>query len=204
MKATILNRSQVIPTDGWYQIEVTGEHPAGDGRVQVIDEEAITSIINRFHAEKKEAGDSFAGMLVDRDHLSHDLDNETAAMAWVQDLANRDGQLHALLDLTTPGEAAVKGKVFKFFSTEYTAADLQDLGDGRVRPRRRGATAESRVRLPRRQAAASRGRQSPARGRVRAGPIPAGAGRLLHPRARSRSWQSAVVSSSARRRATLP
>ena len=141
MKATILNRSQVIPTDGWYQIEVTGEHPAGDGRVQVIDEEAITSIINRFHAEKKEAGESFAGMLVDRDHLSHDLDNETAAMAWVQDLANRDGQLHALLDLTTPGEAAVKGKVFKFFSTEYTAADLQDLGDGRVRPRRLGGLA---------------------------------------------------------------
>lgn len=137
MKPLILNRNRkTLPSDGWYQIEVAGEHPAGEGRVQVIDDEAMNSIVNRFADEKAQAGESFAGLLVDRDHLSHDLENETAAMAWVKDLAVRDGQLHAQLDLTTAGEAAVTGKVYKFFSTEYAPEDIEDLGDGRVRPLR--------------------------------------------------------------------
>ena len=51
------------------------------------------------------------------------------------------GQLHALLDLTEPGKQDVIGKVYKFFSTEYPASDLQDLGGGRVRPLRLGGLA---------------------------------------------------------------
>ena len=141
MKLPILNRSNAIPADGWYQIEVTGEHPASGNKVQVIDDVALTAIVNRFRKEKQEAGYTFAGMLVDRDHLSHDLEKETSAMAWVQDLDIRNGQLHAQLDLTTPGKQDVEGKVYKFFSTEYPAADLQDLGNGRVRPLRLGGLA---------------------------------------------------------------
>jgi hypothetical protein len=136
MKLTILNRSNEVPADGWYQIEVTGEHPAGENRVQVIDETALDAIVARFQKEKDEAGENFAGILVDRDHLSHDLENETAAMAWLKDLTVRDGQLYAQLELTSEGSAAVSGKVYKFFSTEYSASDLEDLGDGRVRPLR--------------------------------------------------------------------
>ena len=68
MRALILNRSNEIPADGWYQIEVTGEHPAGKGRKQVIDQVALESIVNRFQAEA--AKENFAGMLVDNDHLS--------------------------------------------------------------------------------------------------------------------------------------
>jgi hypothetical protein len=136
MKPTILNRNQTIPADGWYQIEVTGEHPAGEGRVQVIDAEALDAIVRNFNEEKAAAANDFAGLLVDRDHLSHDMENETAAMAWVKELAVRDGQLHARLELTSDGEAAVTGKVYKFFSTEYAKNDLEDLGEGRVRPLR--------------------------------------------------------------------
>jgi hypothetical protein len=134
--ARILNRDGKLPDDGWFQIEVTGEHPVVDGRVQVIDDKAITSIVNRFAEEKEKAGENWAGLLVDADHLSHDLDKTTAALGWLVDVQNRDGQLFGKLDLTDLGEPAVKNKRFKFFSTEYAAADLENLGDGRVRPLR--------------------------------------------------------------------
>lgn len=136
MRAKILNRSGEVPSDGWYQIEVTGTHPAGKTRKQVIDAVALESIVNRFKADKDAAGENFAGLLTDADHLSHDLDNTTEALAWAQDLAIRDGELHARLDLTDIGEAAIRNKRYKFFSTEYDPEDCEDLGDGRVRPLR--------------------------------------------------------------------
>ena len=136
MNARILNRTNEIPADGWYQIEVTGKHPAGKGRKQVIDRTALESILNRFNAEKEAAGEDFAGMLVDADHLSHDLENDTAALAWAKELEIRNNQLHGRLELTDLGEPAVKNKRYKFFSTEYNPEDLEDLGNGEVRPLR--------------------------------------------------------------------
>lgn len=134
MRAKIHNRAGEAPDDGWYQIEVTGEHPASGNRVQVIDDAALQSICNRFSEEA--ADPNFAGMLVDPDHLSHDLDNPTEALAWARELAIRNGELHARLELTDTGAAAVAGKRYKFFSTEYDASRLEDLGGGRVRPLR--------------------------------------------------------------------
>ncbi len=89
MTLPILNRTATPPADGWYQIEVTGEHPAGEGRRQVIDREALEAIVNRFKQEA--AGENWAGMLVDADHLSHDREHPTAALAWLQDLEIRNG-----------------------------------------------------------------------------------------------------------------
>lgn len=134
--AHILNREGTMPSDGWYQIEVAGEHPAGEGRMQVIDQLAMESIVNSFREEKKRQGEYFTGLLVDRDHLSHDLAQTTEAMAWVKDVDIRNGELHAQLDFTSTGREAVEGKVYKFFSTEYPADGLENIGDGRVRPRR--------------------------------------------------------------------
>lgn len=141
MNARILNREGKVPADGWYQIEVTGTHPAGkwpDGRPrkQVIDEAALASIVNRFNAERAAAGENWAGLLTDADHLSHDLENSTEALAWVQELAVRNGQLHARLDLTDIGDPAIRNRRYKFFSTEYDPDDVEDLGDGSVRPLR--------------------------------------------------------------------
>jgi hypothetical protein len=68
--------------------------------------------------------------------LSHDLENSTEAYAWVKDLRVQDGELEGRLDLTDIGEAAIRNKRFKFFSTEYDPEDLEDLGGGRVRPLR--------------------------------------------------------------------
>jgi hypothetical protein len=141
MNAKILNRTATIPEDGWYQIEVKGTWPAGtfaDGkpRKQLIDDKAIESILNRFQEEKTAAGEDFPGILVDVDHLSHELDQKTEAYAWLQDLQIRNGQLHGKLDLTDLGEPAVRNKRLKFFSTEYDPADLEPAGDGIVRPLR--------------------------------------------------------------------
>jgi hypothetical protein len=136
MRAKILNRAGEVPSDGWYQIEVTGTHPAGKARKQVIDAIALESIVNRFTAEKAEAGDNFAGMLVDLDHLSHDMDNTTEAYAWLQEVEIRDGQLHGRLELSDLGEMAIRNKRVKFFSTEYDPQDVQNIGTGAVRPLR--------------------------------------------------------------------
>jgi hypothetical protein len=132
----ILNRVSGPPADGWYQIEVSGEHPASGNRIQVIDAKAMESMVARFTAEKAAAGENWAGMLVDGDHLSHDEANSTEAFAWCQELAIRNGELFGRLDLTDLGEPAIRNKRFKFFSTEYDAEDLEDLGGGRVRPLR--------------------------------------------------------------------
>ncbi len=134
MNTPIYNRENQAPADGWFQIEVSGTHPVGDGRRQVIDDYALRAIVNRFQAEA--SAENFAGLLVDADHLSHDLENPTAALAWLKELDIRNGELHGRLELTDLGEAAVKGKRYKWFSTEYSAADLEALPDNAVRPHR--------------------------------------------------------------------
>ena len=139
MNAPIFNRNQPTSLTGptWHQIEVTGEHPTllSDGAevTQMIDAVALDSIIHNF--DLLAAAPGFPGLLVDRDHLSHDPANDTEAMAWLKDLRlNHSGQLEGLLDWTDEGGAAVLNKRYKFFSTEYGVGGWKDLGNGRVRP----------------------------------------------------------------------
>lgn len=136
MRASILNRDAGIPADHWYQIEVSGTHPAGSERKQLIDDKAIHSIVNRFNAEKAAAGENWGGMLVDLDHRSHDLEHTTEAHAWLQEVDVRSGQLWGRLDLTDLGEHAIRNKRVKWFSTEYDPEDVQNIGSGTVRPMR--------------------------------------------------------------------
>jgi phage I-like protein len=131
----IYNRSGQEAAPGWYQIEVSGEHPADEGRTQVIDGIALHAIVNNFRSEAAEH-DDFPGLLVDADHLSHDLANDTAALGWLKEVDIRNGQLHGRIELTDLGDSAVKGKRYKWFSTEYPGDGLEDLGNGRVRPKR--------------------------------------------------------------------
>lgn len=131
----IYNRAGQESAQGWYQIEVSGEHPADEDRTQVIDEIALHAIVHNFRTEAAEH-DDFPGLLVDADHLSHDLANDTAALGWLKEVDIRNGQLHGRIELTDLGESAVKGKRYKWFSTEYPGDGLENLGNGRVRPKR--------------------------------------------------------------------
>lgn len=141
MKATILNRNFQHPTDGWYMIEPLGEHPnRAGGLVQVLDQTAAESIVNRFNADA-EAGQLPHGheMLIDHEHFKHDAGKETTAYGWLAKLTNRTDGIYGQIRWTKTGQAAVDGGDYRFFSTEYDKRDLAVLNDGkprRVRPLR--------------------------------------------------------------------
>lgn len=133
MNVKILNR-QVAASDAlpeWYQIEVSGEHPAGKGRMQVIDATARAAIVADFNARSSTEGPT----LIDNDHLSHDLRNSTEAFGWLGELREVNGQIEGRIEWTDIGEAAIRNKRFRFFSTEYPAEGLELVEEGKVRPR---------------------------------------------------------------------
>ncbi len=124
MAPHILNREFRHPADGWYMIEPAGEHPnAGGGVVQVLDNPARESIVNRFNQEARAPG--FAGMLIDHEHFKHDQTKETRAYGWLMELQNRSDGIYGKINWTATGRAAVDGGDYRFFSTEYDPSDLQ-------------------------------------------------------------------------------
>jgi phage I-like protein len=149
MNSPVLNRDFSHPSDGWYQIEPKGEHPnRAGGVVQVIDDEATQSIVNRFN-EDAAAGTLRHGneMLIDHEHFSDQPDQETRAYGWLQELQNRPDGIYARVRWTKTGREAVDGGDYRFFSTEYLPADLQPVKSAtanrqsaisRVRPLRLG------------------------------------------------------------------
>jgi hypothetical protein len=139
----ITDLSELTPlAQVWLPIEVTGEHRAMMGDelvVEVIDAVAIDAMVRE--AWLDEADPDWPGILVDNDHLSHDLAHPTEAKAWTKRLENRDGQLYGLIEVTDTGAAAIRNKRWKFFSTEYSEPWIEDLGKGpdglrRVRPKK--------------------------------------------------------------------
>jgi phage I-like protein len=141
MNARILNRDFTHPADGFYQIEAKGDHPNRAANVvQVIDEEAITAIVNRFNADAK-AGALSQGseMLIDIEHFKDQPDKESRAYGWLQELKNRADGIYGRIRWTGTGKEAVDGGDYRFFSTEYGPGDVKFLNDGkprRVRPLR--------------------------------------------------------------------
>jgi len=138
MKVKILNRNFDHPADGWYMIERAGEHPNARAKiVQIIDDKACQSIVNRFNQEADKP--DFAGMLIDHDHLKHDETQSTESFGWLMRLQNRADGIYGQIRWTDTGQAAVDGGRFRFFSTEYDPADFQVLNDKKppqVRPLR--------------------------------------------------------------------
>lgn len=127
------------PGDGWYHIEANGEHPGvmveeGKERefIQVLDDVAIARIVENGVPEE--------GLLIDKDHLSHSPEVDTAAYGWVRDLAafeDAEGklQLAGKIQWTDLGRPLAKGKIYKHWSSEYGIedAETEDLGEGRLR-----------------------------------------------------------------------
>ena len=102
----LLNRDGefTLPGDGMYHIASIGEFPhKQSGLIQVIDQTAIDSMVNRFNADKAKQGDKFAGVLIDRDHFSLDTEKPSEAYGWILDLQNRADGLWAHIRWTDVG-----------------------------------------------------------------------------------------------------
>ena len=141
MNSPILTPQFQHPADGWYQIEALGRHPNPvAGVVQVIDDTAAASIVNRFNADAA-AGRLRHGaeMLIDHEHFRDQPDQETRAYGWLQELRQRTDGIYGRIRWTATGKPAVDGGDYRFFSTEYAPADLETLKNGaanEVRPLR--------------------------------------------------------------------
>ena len=134
MNTRILNRAGQLPDDGWYQIEVAGEHiNRAAGIVQLLDAAAFDAIVNRFKLDA--AKPNFAGLLIDQDHFSLDPEKSTESFGWLMEVRNRDGQLEGRIEWTDIGEPAVKSKRYKFFSTVYAQKDVEKVGTRMIQNR---------------------------------------------------------------------
>jgi phage I-like protein len=132
MNTPILNREFKHPDDGWYEIEAKGNHPnRAAGVVQVIDDEAAQTIVNRFN-EDAASGALRQGheMLIDHEHFSGQDDQESRAYGWLQELQNRADGIYGRIRWTATGKLAVDGGDYRFFSTEYNPQDLKVLNKG--------------------------------------------------------------------------
>jgi hypothetical protein len=123
----------VLPGDGWFLIEPRGDHyNAQAGKTQRIDAEAVRAISQRFMADRT----TDCGLPIDIDHLKWSPQNETRAYGWLVETRESAEGLEGRIRWTTVGKRALEGGEYRFFSTEYAPSDLQDLGNGIVRPTR--------------------------------------------------------------------
>jgi len=134
----ITNRSGTdkftLPKDGWIHIAPKGEYPHPSGIIQVLDEESIEAMVNRFVEESK--GENFPGLLLDFDHFSNDTKAPSAAAGWIENLENREDGLWAKIRWSKTGLASVEGGDYRLCSPVWNRSDCEDLGDNRFRPER--------------------------------------------------------------------
>lgn len=127
--------SQETPGDGWYVIEAAGDHPHRYPDENGQELEFMLHVPPEVLEAVAGAGVPEDGLLVDKDHLSHDLDKSTEAYGWVRELAVCEGDLAARIEWTPLGRPLVEGKVYKHFSTEY-GFSLEEARSGSVSPTR--------------------------------------------------------------------
>ena len=124
-----------MPDDGWFQLSATGSFPhATTGLVQVIDDDAIAAIVQKFTEEATKP--NFPGVLVDWDHSSLDLDKPTEAAGWIVALQQRPDGLWGQVRWSDRGAEAVSGGRYRFMSPVWRQEDCLDLGEKKVRPLR--------------------------------------------------------------------
>lgn len=139
MLKPITNRAESgkyeLPADGWYQIAPLGEFAAqSEGRrvIQVLDAAALSVLANRAKADLEA---NPAGLLVDYDHESLDVDKSSRAAGWITAIENRADGLYAQIRWSGKGQADVEGGEYRFLSPVFDANDVESLGGGRIRPR---------------------------------------------------------------------
>jgi phage I-like protein len=121
------------PDDGWYQIEAKGEHTNARAKViQVMDDDAISSIVKNFNKEASQPG--FEGMLIDQEHFKHDDEKATTAFGWLMRLQARGDGVYGQIRWTRTGQAAVDGGDYRHFSTEFDIKDCEEIpGKGKIK-----------------------------------------------------------------------
>jgi hypothetical protein len=126
----------VLAADGWAQVCPLGEFwHAGAGVTQVVDAEACAAMATDFVGRAAEP--NFPGALVDFDHFSMDAGKPSEAAGWVGALEARDDGLWAKIRWTDAGLAAVTGGRYRLVSPVFPEPSAcEDLGGGRIRPRR--------------------------------------------------------------------
>lgn len=126
------------PANGWYHIEKSGDHDVDYGEgpaVLRIDEQAIRDMVDDFNARTFDG----PGMLIDGDHLSHDLSRDTRALGWLKRLDTyRDPsgtlELYGFIEWTPRGLKMLEDKEYTQSSTEY--GEGMTFTDGVYRPSR--------------------------------------------------------------------
>ncbi|GEM_PF-1174641 len=126
----------VMAADGWAQVCPLGEFPhAGAEVTQVVDAEACAAMTADFAGRAAEP--NFPGVLVDFDHFSMDAGKPSEAAGWVATLEAREDGLWAKIRWTDAGLAAVTGGRYRLVSPVFPEPSAcEDLGGGRIRPRR--------------------------------------------------------------------
>ena len=115
--AGALPQFHTVPEPGRYPstiIAPDGEELHG---ILVIDDLAVAQIQARFQEESQRP--TFAGLLVDREHLSELPAGDSPAAAWVKTMARRPDGLWTGWELTDLGEQLIPTKRFKFRSPVF-------------------------------------------------------------------------------------
>lgn len=117
------------PADGWYHLVPKGRFPIADPSdrrkkiQQVVDERALTLMLNRFNQEAQ--APNFPGLLIDFDHFSYDADKSSEAAGWVTKLQNRADGLWGQVKWSAKGEQSLKDGVYRFISPVWDQSDTE-------------------------------------------------------------------------------
>lgn len=121
----------VVPPPGEYESTIRLRGGKTKRGVLVIDEEAYSRILAAFAAAK--ARESWAGLIVDREHRSEIPDGDTEAAAWAVELERRADGLWARWEKTALGEQLLGGRNYRHRSPAFNLEEVAGTRD-RYRP----------------------------------------------------------------------
>ena len=112
-----------VPAPGRYPSKITMADGSEKRATVVIDDAAFDRILASFQAQA--ADPAFAGLLVDREHLSELPAGDSTAAAWVKTMHRRPDGLWTGWELTDLGNSLIPTKRFKFRSPVFDLEPIQ-------------------------------------------------------------------------------
>ena len=124
----------VLPDDGWHQLTPRGrfegiDELTGEKVVQVIDQVAIDSILHEF--KRVAAAENFAGLLIDYDHFSEDIEKSSVAAGWMIEMQERADGIWFRARWSAEGESNLKAGCYRQISPSMEGVYI---GENEVRP----------------------------------------------------------------------